>query len=118
VLSDIDVDALAIVCRNLIENALTHGFPDTPVRVVFSENGRLTVTNVASSIEPENLYKLTSRFETGDSKTEESGSGIGLAIVRTIAENIDTAITLESLKEGKGSLFKASVQFPTAYGHA
>jgi two-component system OmpR family sensor kinase len=45
VLSDLDTDAFGILCRNLIENALSYSQAGTPVSILLDAEGRLTVTN-------------------------------------------------------------------------
>ena len=82
VLSDLDPDALAIVARNLIDNALRHGAADRPVQITLDTNGQLTVANDGLPIPAQTLERLTDRFARAGS-TE--GSGLGLAIVA--AEN-------------------------------
>jgi two-component system OmpR family sensor kinase len=45
VMSDIDPDAFAILCRNLVENALRHGAENTTVQVALTADGLLSVAN-------------------------------------------------------------------------
>lgn len=84
VLSNLDPDAVGILCRNLIENALRHGRADSPVTVSLADDGALSVTNDGPVLEPEALAKLMNRFERGTGQI--GGTGLGLSIVRTIAE--------------------------------
>lgn len=110
VLSDIDPDALGILCRNLIENALRHGQPDTPVSMRLEIDGRLVVTNEGPVISAETLARLTSRFErTADSG---EGSGLGLAIVRTIVARTGGSLTLHSPITGRATGFEVVVTLP------
>ncbi len=109
-LSNIDPDAFGIVSRNLIENALKHGSPDTPINIKLSVDGRLTVTNSSKPISADKLASLALRFERGDDSTD--GSGLGLSIVRTIAEGIGGSLILHSPIQGQNCGFEASVQFP------
>ncbi len=99
VLSDMDPDAVAILARNLIENALKHGAPERPVSLALSPDGRFSVANDGSLLAPETLDRLTGRFERADGSGE--GSGLGLAIVRTIAERADCALSLTSPAPGR-----------------
>ena len=107
VLSDLDPDILGILCRNLIENALKHGDQDAPVQITLSTAGVLRVTNEGPAIAPAVLDRLTSRFERGSGAGD--GSGLGLTIVRTIADRADCTLTLSSPVEGRTSGFAASV---------
>ena len=99
VMSDIDPDAFGILCRNLIENALKYRSPNTPVKIRLAETGRLSVQNDCAPIEQGTLSRLTQRFERGTFSGE--GSGVGLAIVRTIAQRADCTFTLTSPIEGQ-----------------
>lgn len=94
VLSDLDPDTFGILCRNLIENALKHGAPDTAIKIGLTAEGVLTVANECPAIAPATLGRLTSRFERGSGPG--AGSGLGLTIVQTIAERADCIFTLSS----------------------
>jgi two-component system OmpR family sensor kinase len=107
----INVDALAIVLRNLIDNAIAHSRPDTTVTIVV-ENGRIAIRNAAPVVPAEALKRLTNRFERG--ATPASGSGLGLAIVETILAQIGGALTLHSPARGSEDGFEAVVDIPTA----
>lgn len=110
-LSDIDPDAVGILCRKLIENALRYGKPDTPAAITLGRNGRLHVTNEGPVIPAEILARLTSRFEHAAISSE--GSGLGLAIVRTIAERAGGSLVLHSPITGQRTGFEAMVTLPT-----
>lgn len=106
VMSDIDPDALAILTRNLLENAIKHG--QAPVQMTLSAQGLLVVENAGAVVEPQALAKLTARFQRGDSAAE--GTGLGLAIVQAIAEGANAALVLASPAPGKPDGFAVSVQ--------
>ena len=110
VLSDIDPDAFGIVIRNLIENALRHGAPNSPVEVKLSPDVRLSVSNECAAIPETVLEHLTSRFERTNSSN--AGSGLGLAIVATIAERVGGELRLVSPVPGRTSGFLAEVHIP------
>lgn len=105
VLSDIDPDIFAIVCRNLIDNALRHG--TGPVQVRLSAPLRLCVENDAAPISQDQLAHLSQRFTRAPSAGD--GSGLGLAIVNTIAERLGGALTLTSPAPGKLRGFSACI---------
>ncbi|MEM5471033.1 ATP-binding protein [Hoeflea sp. AS60] len=111
VMSDIDPDAFGIVCRNLIENALKHGSPGSPVKIRLSASGRLSVENEGPVIAPETLARLARRFESGSGSGK--GSGLGLAIVHTIADRADCTFTLTSPVAGQTGGIEAAVVLPT-----
>jgi two-component system OmpR family sensor kinase len=110
VLSDIDPDAFGILCRNLIENALRHGQPGTPVAIRLEAGGGLVVRNEGPVIPAEVLMRLTSRFERAAMAGE--GSGLGLAIVLTIAERAGGSLVLHSPVAGRATGFEAVVTLP------
>lgn len=105
VLSDIDPDAVAILARNLIENALRHG--QSAVAVTLERDGTLCVENDCPRIPPAELAALSGRFVRG--KDAGDGSGLGLAIVHTIAERIGTPLRLTSPLPGKSAGFSACI---------
>ncbi|MGX7873130.1 sensor histidine kinase [Mesorhizobium sp. ORM6] len=111
-MSDIDPDAVGILCRNLAENALRYGSGSTSAEVTLYPDGLLTVSNDGPAVPPEILAKLADRFQRGG--TSALGSGIGLSIVSTIAERMGSPLVLKSPRPGKQSGFEASVRLATA----
>ncbi|MGB3810096.1 MAG: ATP-binding protein [Parvibaculum sp.] len=111
VMSDIDPDAFAILCRNLVENALRHGTENAPVEVTLTADGHLFVANDGPVLPRETLDRLTARFERASASTD--GSGLGLAIVAAIADRIGSPLILESPRRGTSSGFEASLRLPT-----
>ena len=107
-LAAIDTDALAIVLRNLIENALRHGPEGGEVVVRIDEDARLGVINKGPVVPaPGSLIK---RFERGATRAE--GSGLGLAIVSRILQQIDATLVLNSPASGRQDGFEATIRFP------
>ncbi|MDS9469878.1 histidine kinase dimerization/phospho-acceptor domain-containing protein [Paracoccus sp. MBLB3053] len=104
-----DIDAFAVLARNLIENALVHGLPPVVVRL---SKEALVVENSGPPISPEALAKLTHRFERAGS--QKRGSGLGLAIVETIAHNTDASLHLTSPAPGKTDGLRAEVRFKSS----
>lgn len=105
--SGLDPDAVAIICRNLIENALRHGDAG-PVRVTLDLDGTLCVANDCPPVPADDLAALSGRFVRG--KDAGAGSGLGLAIVHTIAERIGTPLRLTSPLPGKDTGFSACIR--------
>lgn len=114
VMSTLDPDMFGILCRNLIENALKHGTPGSEVAIVLGADGVLTVTNDGPVIPPGVLAQLTERFERSDGAGE--GAGLGLAIVRTIAERAGGAFDLASPAPGREAGFEARFVLPPGEG--
>lgn len=111
-LSDLDPDVFAILYRNLVENALRHGAPDSLVEVTLAGDGTLTVANDGAVVPPDTLARLTRRFERGSGSAD--GSGLGLAIVNAVAQRIGTALRLASPRTGQDSGFEATLRLPVA----
>ncbi|SHE31497.1 two-component system, OmpR family, sensor kinase [Modicisalibacter ilicicola DSM 19980] len=110
IVSSIDPDALAILLRNLIENALKHGREDRPVEVAVSSEGVLRVINAGPVVPAEDLVRLTDRFTRANSRAD--GSGLGLAIAQAIATGSGATLTLISPATGRGDGFEASLWLP------
>ena len=108
VLSAIDPDALAILVRNLIENAIKHGAEDKPIEIELSANGLLRVINAGPIVPAAELMHLTERFVR--SKTRASGSGLGLAIAQAIAEGAGSKLILASPALGREDGFEVSLE--------
>lgn len=106
----VNVDALAIVLRNLLHNALAHSPPDTPVEVEITPDRRLVFRNSGPAVPEEALARLRRRFERG--ATNASGSGLGLAIVETILAQVGGELRLHSPVPGRADGFEAEVVFP------
>lgn len=115
VLSDLEPDALAIILRNLVENAVRHGQADAPIEVVLSADGTFSVSNEGPVVPEETLARLTHRFERGDG-TQSTGSGLGLAIVRSIAERTGGAFDIRSPRRSSATGFEARFRVTGASG--
>lgn len=101
----VDVDAFAIVMRNLIENALIHGPPDEPVVATADAAGTFTVRNGGAVVPADRLAGLARRFQRGD--TGAPGSGLGLAIADSFARHMGGRLELLSPAAGLNSGFEA-----------
>lgn len=110
VMSDLDPDAFAILCRNLVENALRHGAQASPVDVTLTASGQFTVANDGPVVPGETLDRLTARFERASATSD--GSGLGLAIVAAIAERISSRLVLQSPRPGRTTGFQVSLRLP------
>jgi two-component system OmpR family sensor kinase len=109
VLSVIEPDALGILTRNLIENALRHGTDARPVEVTLTGSGLLSVTNAGKTLTPDDIARLGQRFEKGE---DSQGMGLGLAIVRTIAERSGADLRFTSPPQGRTDGLQVSLTLP------
>jgi two-component system OmpR family sensor kinase len=107
VTSLLDLDAFAILVRNLIENALRHGADDQPVHISLTDGGILRVVNRGEIVSPEKLALLRNRFVRSNTKTV--GSGIGLAIVEAIASGAGISLNLQSPASSQSDGFEAEL---------
>jgi two-component system phosphate regulon sensor histidine kinase PhoR len=99
-----DRKQLEQLVRNLVDNALKYGAPDSSVEVGIERGERamavLTVRDHGEGIAPEHIPHLTRRFYRTDPGRSRAagGTGLGLAIVKHIVERhrgrLDIASTL------------------------
>jgi two-component system OmpR family sensor kinase len=106
----IDPDAFAIAIRNLVENALKHGAPDRPVRVVLEGPATMRVRNEGSIVTEADLARLGQPFVRGD--TSADGSGLGISIARSILEQAGGVLTLNSPAPGAVDGFEVMIALP------
>lgn len=112
VMSRLDPDAVGILCRNLIENALKYGAADQPVEVMLSAYGQLSVANDGPTLSSEAMNRLMHRFERGSAKLD--GTGLGLAIVKAICERTGARIDVLSPRQGKAEGVEVIIDLPSA----
>ncbi|MGR6467365.1 sensor histidine kinase [Rhizobium sp. PAMB 3182] len=112
VLSLLDPDAVGILSRNLVENALKHGAKDRPVEVALDAHGLLTIANDGVPLPPEAMDRLMHRFERGNIRI--GGAGLGLAIVKAIADRAGATLEVLSPRPvGEGGV-EVKVRLPVA----
>ena len=102
---------LQIMLRNLIDNAVRHTPSGTTVKVkVANERGAssLSVSDDGPGIPEEEREKVMERFYR-PLGTQASGSGLGLSIVKRIAEVHDATLRMQPASEGRG--LQVSVSF-------
>ncbi len=106
--SNVDADALAILLQNILDNALKHGAPDSPVEVYFS-SGTLRVVNQVAIIPADQLARLRRRFVRNNTRTD--GSGLGLAIADAIVTGIGASMRLHSPATNRSDGFEVWIKF-------
>ncbi len=77
-------EALARAVRNLVDNAVKFG-GDGPVEVVV-DGGTLTVHDAGPGVPEEDRERIFERFHRLEPHRDQPGSGLGLSIVRQVAE--------------------------------
>lgn len=105
-----DKDGLSRLLNNLIDNAIKYNFKGGSIKIKaahISDNNtiRVSVIDTGHGISSENLPRLFRPFERLESPYEGTdGTGIGLALCKQLAENMEGSIGVES-KPGVGSTF-------------
>lgn len=96
---------------NLTENAIRYGRPGGQVRLTLrreKDQAVAAVTDDGIGIAPEHLDKIWQRFWQADPARSDGGAGLGLAMVRWIAEAHGGHVQVESTP-GAGSTFTVSI---------
>jgi two-component system OmpR family sensor kinase len=94
-----DEDALAILIRNLVDNALRHARSRVEVSIVSElDSIRLAVADDGDGVPPEELKRVFDRFYTGE--TSGTGAGLGLALVQRVAELHGASVTVDRASMG------------------
>ncbi|WP_369256134.1 sensor histidine kinase [Geodermatophilus amargosae] len=102
---------------NLLHNAIVHNVPGQGAVWVRTSTGRrgvtLTVENTGEQLAPHLVATLAEPFQRGTERryTDHVGAGLGLAIVRSIAEAHDGTLTLTPRAAGG---LRATVDLPAA----
>lgn len=94
----IDADACMHAVVNLVENALKYGRPGGCVRVsamLHAPSIRIVVDDDGPGIAPAARARVFERCARGESVSHRPGRGIGLTIVRTIAERAGGSVWIE-----------------------
>jgi two-component system sensor histidine kinase QseC len=95
---------IAILLRNLIDNAIRYSAADGSVHVRAARDNKaaaLTITDQGPGLPADERNKVGQRFYR-ILGTEESGSGLGLSIVKRIAELHGARVSLDDGERGKG----------------
>lgn len=95
---------LRVLLRNLLDNAVKHTPPGTLVQVsIAHERGMvcLSVSDNGPGIPEQERNKVLERFYR-PVDTQASGSGLGLSIVKRIAEVHDATLQMQPANKGRG----------------
>lgn len=99
--ADFDVALISRLIGNLLENAFKYG--GGRVRVALRREGtaaRLVVSDNGAGIPPEELEKIWNRFYRLEKSRSGGGLGLGLALVRQIADIHAARVTAENGADG------------------
>jgi two-component system OmpR family sensor kinase len=109
-----DQDLLFLAIHNLMDNAIKFTHPDNTIELRAFEDGANVVIEVADTgpgIPPEDLAHVWEELYRGQGARSTQGSGLGLALVRAIAERHGGQATVRS-RFGQGSVF--TMRLPVA----
>lgn len=112
VIRSVDIDALGIAIRNIMENALVHRDEGTFIDVSIDPSGMISVVNESPVIPRSDLERLKKRFHRG--ATKASGSGLGLAISDKLVTQMGGRLELYSPPPGRTSGFEARIILPAS----
>lgn len=108
IIASIDVSLISRLLQNLLDNAVKYGRPDGSIWVSLCKREgeiQLSVKDDGMGIPAEHQEKIWQRFYQADpSRSGDNGAGLGLSMVKKIAEIHGGYMSLTS-EEGKGSTF-------------
>lgn len=105
----------AELISNLIDNAIRYNRPGGSVLVRLGRHagrGRIEIEDDGPGIPEEYREKVWERFERGAAGNDQVGSGLGLSIVRSLADRMDARVSLSNGANGRGLC--ATVEFREA----
>lgn len=113
-----DEDRLTLALDALIENAIDHTGPDDRIELSARQEGDnviLAVTDSGSGIPAAEVGRIFDQFTRVDSgrSRQTGGFGLGLAVVRAIAEAHQGSVRVQSTV-GQGSVFELLLPVSTA----
>ena len=109
-----DKDRIEQVVVNLLENAITYSYEDTPIIIsgqYHAEEAKISIENQCDKIPEDKLKTLFEKFIRIDDKTTRTtrGTGLGLFIVKGLVEVMNGKIETSSTDEVG---FKITVTLP------
>lgn len=114
-----DSEVITTILNNLLSNAVKyteHGSITTMVREE-EKQVVISVSDTGYGISAEALPHIFERYYQATGAHQASGTGIGLALVKALADLHEAQITAEST-EGKGSTFTLSLSTTNSYPNA
>ena len=93
---------------NIIKNCVEHSENDSKININYEQNNvysSITIQDFAGGIDKKDLPHIFERFYKGKNASKDS-VGIGLALAKTIIENDNGSITVESDNIGSKFIIK------------
>lgn len=88
IVRSLNQDALSRIFGNVLTNAVKYS--DGDLAVILDDNGRITFSNTALSLDEVQVGKLFDRFYTVEAARKSTG--LGLAIAKTLVEQMNGTI--------------------------
>jgi signal transduction histidine kinase len=114
-----DPQAIRQLVLNLVDNAVKHGGTSCRVDIRLcadADRTLLEVTDNGKGIDPPRLQRIWRALQRGSIVEDAEGSGLGLGLVKQIADAHGAHLLLEEAPEGRG--LRAVVSFPGHGGAA
>ena len=114
-----DSEIITTIMNNLLSNAIKYTDEGSITTIVEASGGtlRVAVADTGYGIAPEALPHIFERYYQAKGSHQASGTGIGLALVKSLAELHEGSISVGSC-EGQGSLFTFTINIDNTYPNA
>ncbi|MBQ5477906.1 MAG: response regulator, partial [Bacteroidaceae bacterium] len=115
-----DSEIITTVLNNLLSNAIKYteeGSISTTVSMADDGMVSISVADTGYGISPEALPHVFERYYQANDGHQASGTGIGLALVKSLADLHEAQLSVEST-EGRGSCFTLSLSIDNTYPNA
>lgn len=115
-----DSEVVTVVINNFMSNAIKYT-PEGEVRLSVEANAEgniaISVADTGYGIDKEAMPHIYSRYYQAKGKHQASGTGIGLALVKSLAQQHEAQLAVES-EPGKGSKFAFILNAANTYPNA
>ena len=115
-----DSEVITTILNNLLSNAIKYTEQGSITVEVNADDERqlhISVTDTGHGISPDALPHIFKRYYQAEGSHQASGTGIGLALVRSLVDLHEGTINVES-REGEGSRFDFSLSTENTYPNA
>lgn len=115
-----DSEVVATILNNLLSNAVKYteqGSIDITVEAKNDREVMISVADTGYGITPEALPHIFDRYYQANGNHQASGTGIGLSLVKSLADLHEAQVALES-EEGKGCRFTVKLSAVNNYPNA